>query len=258
MKQIRWLGHAGFKISFSDPKNASIIRNVYIDTWLGNPLLPEDVKAAVPDDADLIMATHGHFDHSGSCPDLLKNSKKEGAKIICNYEIAQYFTKTHGVPEGAICGMNKGGTLDFGFCTVTMVSADHSSGCLADHGLVVGGEAAGFVITAHDFAIYHAGDTNVFGDMSIISELYAPTHVLIPIGGHFTMGPNEAAYAVAKFLLSAKIVIPMHFGTFPLLKGTVEEFNKCLEKWSDEYKREPVKVINPHTLIAALTDLPHL
>lgn len=119
--------------------------------------------------------------------------------------------------------MNKGGTVDFGFCTITMVSADHSSGCLLDTCLVVGGEPAGYVIKAHDFGIYHAGDTNVFSDMEIISEIYAPTHALLPIGGHFTMGPEEAAYAVCKFLKSVRHVVPMHFGTFPLLKGTIEE-----------------------------------
>ena len=167
-----------------------------------------------------------------------------------------YFGKHHSVPEDKMVGMNKGGTVDLGFCTVTMVSADHSSGCMTDHGLVVGGEAAGFVIKAHDFGIYHAGDTNVFGDMSIISELYEPTHALIPIGGHFTMGPEEAAYAIAKFLTSVKHIIPMHFGTFPLLKGTVADFEKFLEKWGTEYKRGDVKVHDPHTMLKEATALP--
>jgi L-ascorbate metabolism protein UlaG (beta-lactamase superfamily) len=165
MSQLRWLGHAGFKISFADNKDPTITRNLYIDTWLGNPFLPEDIKGTVPDDADLVLVTHGHFDHSGSAPDILKASKKDGSKIICNYEIESYYKKFHGVAEDRITSMNKGGTVDFGFCTVTMVSADHSSGCLTDHGLVVGGEPAGYVIKAHDFGIYHAGDTNVFGDM---------------------------------------------------------------------------------------------
>ena len=91
MAQIRWLGHAGFKITFPDPKEHSIIRVVYIDTWLGNPLLPADFKDTVPDDADLVLVTHGHFDHSGSSPDIVKHSKKEGAKVVCNYEIGSYF-----------------------------------------------------------------------------------------------------------------------------------------------------------------------
>ena len=152
--------------------------------------------------------------------------------------------------------MNKGGTLDFGFCTVTMVSADHSSGCMGDPHLIYGGEAAGFVIKAHDFAIYHAGDTNVFTDMNIITELYKPTHALLPIGGHFTMGPEEAAYAVAKFLTGVKHVIPMHFATFPFLKGTVEDFNKYLAKWGPEFKRAEVKVHDPFTILKEAVPIP--
>ena len=107
-----------------------------------------------------------------------------------------------------------------------MVSADHSSGCMTDHGLTLGGEPAGFVVIGDGFKIYHAGDTNVFGDMDIISELYEPTHALLPIGGHFTMAPKEAAYAIARYLKSVEVAIPMHFGTMPILKGTVEEFKK--------------------------------
>ena len=125
--------------------------------------------------------------------------------------------------------MNKGGNLDFEFCTVQMVGADHSSGCMVDHNLLVGGEPAGFVLKSGSFSVYHGGDTNVFYDMDIINYLYEPTHLLLPIGGHFTMGPREAAFAVAKFLTKAHTVIPMHFGTFPLLKGTVEDFTKEFE-----------------------------
>mmetsp|Transcript_12899 Transcript_12899/g.12790 ORF Transcript_12899/g.12790 Transcript_12899/m.12790 type:complete len:135 (+) Transcript_12899:322-726(+) len=134
--------------------------------------------------------------------------------------------------------MNKGGTVDFGFVKITMVSADHSSGCMTADGLVEGGAPAGFVIRALDFSIYHAGDTNVFGDMQIINDLYKPTHLLLPIGGNFTMGPEEAAFAVAKFLKHAQTVIPMHFATFPLLTGTVEDFLKFLAKFSAEFARE--------------------
>ena len=91
MKKIQFLGHAGFKISFSDPKDPNVTRVIYIDTWLQNPLLPEEFKAGVPDDADLSLVTHAHFDHSGSSPDIIKNSKKEGCKIVGNYEIGNYF-----------------------------------------------------------------------------------------------------------------------------------------------------------------------
>jgi len=138
-----------------------------------------------------------------------------------------------------------------------MVSADHSSGCMApDSNMHVGGEPAGFVLASHDFAVYHAGDTNVFTDMDIINYLYRPTHLLLPIGGHFTMGPREAAFAVCKFLTHARVVIPMHFQTFPLLKGTVEDFEKECEKFAAEFKREAFKTIDPHTLQAAGLPLP--
>lgn len=113
-----------------------------------------------------------------------------------------------------------------------MVRADHSSGCnFGGEQVELGGSPCGFILKAHDFAIYHAGDTNVHGDMETITDLYKPTHALIPIGGRATMGPDEAAFAIVKFLTSVSVVIPMHFGTFPLLTGTVEEFEKELEKW---------------------------
>ena len=104
--------------------------------------------------------------------------------------------------------------------------------------------------------IYHAGDTNVFGDMGIIDQLYKPTHLLLPIGGHFTMGPREAALAVARYLKQAQVVIPMHFATLPLLKGTVEEFEKHLEIMSAEFSRDAIKVVDPHSFHASSIDLP--
>lgn len=149
------------------------------------------------------------------------------------------------IPESSMTRMNKGGTLDLGFCSITMVSADHSSGCLEGKTVFYGGDPAGFVISAKDARVYHAGDTNVFGDMSLITELYAPTHALLPIGGHSTMGPREAALAVCKFLTTVKVVIPMHFGTFPFLKGTVEEFEKFMAEYSKAYERGLVKVFPP-------------
>ena len=138
-----------------------------------------------------------------------------------------------------------------------MVGADHSSSCMGPDGHIhMGGEPAGFVLTAHDFSIYHAGDTNVFCDMEIINYLYRPTHLLLPIGGNFTMGPREAAYAVMRFFSHAKAVIPMHYGTFPLLKGTVEDFEKEIEKFHEDFKRDSFKVVDPHTLLESGKALP--
>ena len=109
--------------------------------------------------------------------------------------------------------MNKSGTADLGFCKITMVGADHSSSCGMHEGNIIdGGAPAGWVIRfGNGTSVYHAGDTGVFSDMSITNELYKPTHLLLPIGGNFTMGPEEAAYAVKKYLTNANTIIPMHY-----------------------------------------------
>src|SRR5438552_13667618 len=121
--------------------------------------------------------------------------------------------------------MNKGGTQSVGDIKVTMVHADHSCGIKDGDELVYGGEACGYVIEfSNGVKMYHAGDTNVFGDMHIIRELYAPQIAMIPIGDHYTMSPREAAYACK--LLQPKTVIPMHFGTFPVLTGKPADLQK--------------------------------
>jgi len=121
--------------------------------------------------------------------------------------------------------MNKGGSQTVGDIQVTMVHADHSCGISDGDQIVYGGEACGYVIEfANGVKIYHAGDTAVFGDMTIIRELCAPQIAMLPIGDRFVMSPREAAYACG--LLKPKTVIPMHFGTFPILTGTPEELRK--------------------------------
>ena len=112
---IKWLGHAGFRISFSDPTDATLERVVYIDTWMGNPKIPDDYKEKQPDDADLILVTHGHFDHSTSAPDLLTWSKKEHSKIVANFEITGFYQKYKNVAEDRLDKMNFGGTIDYGY-----------------------------------------------------------------------------------------------------------------------------------------------
>jgi len=122
--------------------------------------------------------------------------------------------------------MNKGGTQTVAGDKVTMVHADHSCGIQEDDGSIVyGGEACGYVMEFENgLKIYHAGDTAVFGDMEIIRELYAPEIAMLPMGDHFTMSPREAAYACR--LLHPKAVIPMHFGTFPMLTGTSADLKR--------------------------------
>lgn len=138
-----------------------------------------------------------------------------------------YFELVKGTEAKYMKKMQPGGTVDFGYCKITMVHADHPSSCLGPQGSQVhGGVACGFVVTIpkHDIRIYHAGDTNMFGDMLLIDELYEPDIAILPVGGVIGMGPEEAAYCVKNFLPTPKTIIPMHFGSFPVLDGTPEEF----------------------------------
>jgi L-ascorbate metabolism protein UlaG (beta-lactamase superfamily) len=211
--RITWLGHASFKLASPSGKV------VYIDPWLGNPRCPENQKRV--DRADGILVTHGHFDHLGDTTEI---AKQTSAKVICNFEISVWL-ESKGVQNAV--GMNKGGTVELDGIKVTMVSADHSSGIRDESGIVYGGEAGGFVVQFENgYKLYHAGDTNVFSDMRLIGDLYAPDLALLPIGGHFTMGPTEAAQAVR--LLGVRQVIPMHYGTFPILTGTPAELKEAL------------------------------
>ena len=240
--KIFWLGHAGFKICFDV---GGTTRVVYIDPWIGNAKYPDSLKneageSPMPTDADLILITHGHFDHAQHAPDLQKASTKEECKISCGFELSNYYKIAKGVPENGLIGCGKSGTIDLGWAKITQVSADHSSSCgFSEDGIAnYAGAAAGWVLRLlNGVSVYHAGDTGVFSDMKIINDLYAPTHLLIPIGGHFTMGPQEAAYAVKHFLYGAHTIIPMHFLTFPLLKGDVPTFNGFLQEYGVEGKR---------------------
>ena len=203
--KITWLGHATFRIQ--TPKGKTIL----VDPWvMGNPMCPEsekDVKTV-----DVLLCTHGHGDHIG---DAVKIAEKHNPKIVGIPELCGWLVKK-GVKQTA--EMNKGGTQQIDDIKVTMVHADHSCGIQDGDQLVYGGEACGYVIEFENgIKIYHSGDTNVFGDMAIIRDLYAPEIAMLPIGDHYTMGPREAAYACN--LLKPNTVIPMHFGTFPVLKG---------------------------------------
>jgi L-ascorbate metabolism protein UlaG (beta-lactamase superfamily) len=210
--QLTWLGHATFRIE--SPGGQTII----IDPWvMNNPACPASEKKVKKVDAMLI--THGHGDHIG---DAVEIAKQHEPKVVGIPELCGWLEKK-GVKKTAM--MNKGGTQEVGDIKVTMVHADHSCGIQDGDELVYGGEACGYVVEFENgVKIYHAGDTNVFGDMAIIRELYAPEIAMIPIGDHVTMGPREAAYACK--LLKAKTVIPMHFATFPMLTGTPSELQK--------------------------------
>jgi L-ascorbate metabolism protein UlaG (beta-lactamase superfamily) len=203
--KLTWLGHATFRMQ--TPEGTVI----YVDPWvMNNPMCPEAEKKVQK--VDIMLCTHGHFDHIG---DAVEIARKHDPKVVGIFELCTWMQKK-GVKQ--ITPMNKGGTQTIGDIKVTMVHAVHSCGITDGDQIVYGGEACGFVIEfSNGVKIYHAGDTNVFTDMQIIHELYAPEIAMLPIGDHFTMGPREAAHACG--LLKPKTVIPMHFGTFPALTG---------------------------------------
>jgi L-ascorbate metabolism protein UlaG (beta-lactamase superfamily) len=204
--KITWLGHSTFRITTPSGKV------VLLDPWLtGNPACPEPLRT--PERVDAMLISHGHGDHMG---DAVALGKKFKPQIACTYEIYLWLA-SKGVEN--ICPMNKGGTQRLGEFEVTMVDAKHSSGIEDDGKVVYAGEPAGFVVRLPGgLTMYHAGDTAVFGDMKLIGELYEPELACLPIGDLFTMGPREAAKAIR--LLNVRHVIPMHYGTFPVLTGT--------------------------------------
>ena len=207
--RITWLGHSTFRIESTGGKK------ILIEPWvMSNPACPDDLKQV--DDLDLVLISHGHTDHMGDAVEVLQQS---GAIAVGIFDLTTWLG-TKGVQNTS--GMNKGGTQEVQGIKITATHAVHSSGFLDGDQMVYCGEPLGFVIELEDgFRIYHAGDTALFGDMKLIGELYHPDLVLLPIGDHFTMGPMEAAHAIR--LLGVKRVVPMHYGTFPVLTGTPEE-----------------------------------
>jgi len=231
---LTWHGHAAFDIV--TPKGKVLM----IDPWLKNPMNPsakngKDPLAAITK-VDYILITHGHFDHVG---DAVEIAKKTGARLVTNYELGSNMAKLLGYPKeqmGFDTLMNIGGeiTIADGEVTVDMVPAIHSSGMgnpLAgekEPDVVYGGNPAGFVIKIKNGpTIYHSGDTAFFSDMALIGEQKIDV-ALLNIGGHFGMEPAMAARAAK--VLHAKVVVPQHYGTFPVLTPDAKGFAERLRK----------------------------
>jgi L-ascorbate metabolism protein UlaG (beta-lactamase superfamily) len=234
--EVLWLGHATTRITSVTGKV------IVVDPFLTkNPRTPpeyRDLKAVGK--VDLILVTHGHQDH---VLDLLDLARLTGAKVLANYEFGRNLVALGLLDENNVIAMNLGGTaepLGRGV-KIHMVRADHSSsidynilGIRSPDGSASirqgggAGVSVGYVIEMENgFKIYHLGDTNAFGDMALIRELHKPDLALVCIGGFFTMGPEEAAYAVRE-LIKPKMAIPIHYGTFPVVNRTPAEFKRTV------------------------------
>lgn len=212
---ITWFGHSTFLITTPGGKR------IVTDPWLEhNPKCPPDMKRIAG--ADLILLSHGHSDHTG---DVVAVARATGAPIVAVYELALWCERK-GLQN--VQGMGIGGTVTVAGLRVSMVPAVHTSSTMENDTTVYLGQAAGFVVRMENReAFYFAGDTAVFGDMKLIAEMYAPHIAFLPIGDHFTMGPEGAALAAR--MLGVRQIVPMHYGTFPVLTGTPDRLKQLVE-----------------------------
>ena len=223
--RFTWYGHSCIHI------RSAAGSDILIDPWFGNPRSP--AAADTIDRCDLMLVTPGHHDHLGAMP-----GEVEGAEALtiarrtrpawpAIHELALWLGAQD---TGAdVVGMNKGGSVDLAGMQVSMVGADHSGGdILAEAGVPIYlGDPVGFVVELENGRrVYHAGDTGLFGDMRLIAEMHRPEVAFLPIGGHFTMDPRAAARAVE--LLGVRTVVPIHYGTFPVLAGTPDQLIEAL------------------------------
>lgn len=212
--KITWLGHSAFRVETGRAV-------VLIDPFLkGNPTFEESGLAwdAVVSGVTHVVVTHGHGDHVG---DTVEISKNTGAKVITNYDLCMWLAK-QGV--NVFDPMNTGGTTDQGDFKITLVRADHSAALVEmDVGFPLG-SANGVVLTpGKGPSLLHMGDTDVFSDMALIDELWSPQIGIVPIGDRFTMGARTAAIACKRYF-KFKMVIPCHYGTFPIIAPNADAF----------------------------------
>ena len=231
--EVLWLGHATVRITSIEGKV------ILIDPFLtNNPKTPAPYRnLSALGKVDLILVTHGHGDHVSDLPEL---ARMTGATIVANWEFANNMSALGILNAEKVIAMNKGGTVEpIGRgIKIHMVPAEHSSAInLENMGIplepgsanqLFTGAAVGYVVELENgFKIYHSGDTAVFGDMALINKFYSPDLALVCIGGHFTMDTEGAAYAVRE-LIKPKQVVPIHYGTFPVINRTPAEFKNAL------------------------------
>ena len=206
--ELTWLGHSTFRLDAAG-------KRIYVDPFLnGNPNCPEGEQT--PERVDVIAITHGHGDHVG---DTVELAKQHGCTVIAPVELADWLQGEQGLEN--VLDPNKGGTVEAAGVRFTLTNAHHSSS--NNEGAYMG-EPCGIVVRAEGKSIYFAGDTCVFGDMQLIARLYSPDLAVLPIGDHYTMGPQEAALALE--LLGVKRCVPCHYGTFPPLVGRPSELKE--------------------------------
>ena len=227
---ILWLGQAGFRIKTPGGKI------ILIDPWItGGPKTPPQFKndLAAIGPIDLLLVTHAHVDHIGDAPAL---AKMNNTKLYGPADMVTPLIFLGLLPADLGHRFNKSGSITpLPGIKVTAVKAEHSSLLVHKNPVTEkmeahhAGEAMGYIIELENgFKIWHMGDTGLFGDMKFIGEYYKPDLVMIPIGGNFTMGPDDAAYALRTWV-KPKMVIPMHYNSNPMTQGTLAEFQEAMK-----------------------------